>query len=125
MAQYVELAEVYASEVKGGAILLAEPNAGKPKLVDGQTVYNVSAEDFAAAAESDENPASEAVKAALASLSASAREVMYLRFYDGMSYEHISAVRGISEQAINGRLRRAKRKLADYLSREGFGDVRL
>jgi DNA-directed RNA polymerase specialized sigma24 family protein len=47
------------------------------------------------------------------------------RFYDGMSYEQISAVLGISEQAINGRLRRAKRKMADYLRRNGFGEVRL
>jgi 5-methyltetrahydrofolate--homocysteine methyltransferase len=32
-------------------LLLAEPNAGKPELVDGRTVYKVSPEDFAAAAE--------------------------------------------------------------------------
>jgi len=32
---------------------------------------------------------------------------------------------GISEQAINGRLRRAKKKMADYLQRNGFGEVRL
>jgi 5-methyltetrahydrofolate--homocysteine methyltransferase len=31
--------------------ILAEPNAGKPELVDGRTVYKVSPEDFAAAAE--------------------------------------------------------------------------
>ncbi|MBL7153841.1 MAG: sigma-70 family RNA polymerase sigma factor [Phycisphaerae bacterium] len=79
----------------------------------------------ARAAESRENAASEAVKEALGRLSASAREVVYLRFYDGMSYEHISAILGISEQAINGRLRRAKRKLAEHLRREGFGEVRL
>jgi DNA-directed RNA polymerase specialized sigma24 family protein len=40
-----------------------------------------------------------------------------------MSYEQISAVLGISEQAINGRLRRAKKKMADYLRRNGFGEV--
>jgi 5-methyltetrahydrofolate--homocysteine methyltransferase len=32
-------------------LLLAEPNAGKPELVDGRAVYKVSPEDFAAAAE--------------------------------------------------------------------------
>jgi 5-methyltetrahydrofolate--homocysteine methyltransferase len=32
-------------------LLLAEPNAGKPELVDGRTVYKVTPEDFAAAAE--------------------------------------------------------------------------
>jgi len=30
---------------------------------------------------------------------------------------------GISEQAINGRLRRAKRKMADYLRHNGFDEV--
>ena len=52
-----------------------------------------------------------------------AREVIYLRFYDGLSYERISEVLGMSEQAINGRLRRAKRKLAGLLRREGFDEV--
>jgi RNA polymerase sigma-70 factor (ECF subfamily) len=69
--------------------------------------------------------AGEAVKKALGQLSAEAKEVIYLRFYDGLSYEQISAVLGISEQAINGRLRRAKRQLAQYLRRDGFGEVDL
>jgi RNA polymerase sigma-70 factor (ECF subfamily) len=69
--------------------------------------------------------AGEAVKVALYRLSAEAREVIYLRFYDGLSYEQISAVLGISEQAINGRLRRAKRQLAQYLRRDGFDEVDL
>lgn len=75
------------------------------------------------AAEPREESVNETVKEALSKLSASAREVIFLRYYDGMSYEQISAVLGISEQAINGRLRRAKRKLADYLRRKGFGKV--
>jgi RNA polymerase sigma-70 factor (ECF subfamily) len=62
----------------------------------------------------------EAVKEALGKLSASAREVIFLRYYDGMSYEQISAVLGISEQAINGRLRRAKKKLANHLRHKGL-----
>jgi RNA polymerase sigma-70 factor (ECF subfamily) len=69
--------------------------------------------------------AGEAVKKALSRLPAEAREVVYLRFYDGLSYEQISAALGISEQAINGRLRRAKRKLAQYLRRDGFDEVYL
>ena len=67
----------------------------------------------------------EAVRAAMEKLSDVSREVIYLRFYDGLSYDRISAVLGISEQAINGRLRRAKRKLAGHLRRAGFGEVRL
>ena len=54
-----------------------------------------------------------------------AREVIFLRFYDGLSYDQISTVLGISEQAINGRLRRAKKKLAQYLRRNGLGEVDL
>ena len=73
------------------------------------------------AAQPHEESANEAVKEALGRLSASVREVIFLRYYDGMSYEQISAVLGISQQAINGRLRRAKKKLADYLRRKGFG----
>jgi DNA-directed RNA polymerase specialized sigma24 family protein len=40
-----------------------------------------------------------------------------------MSYEQISAVLDISEQAINGRLRRAKKKMANYLRHSGLGEV--
>ncbi len=73
----------------------------------------------------DDDSTAETVREAISKLSASARELIFLRYYDGMSYEQISAVLGISEQAINGRLRRAKRKMADYLRRNGFGEVRL
>ena len=65
-----------------------------------------------------------AVRAALEQLSAEAREVVFLRYYDGLSYRQISAVLGISEQAINGRLRRAKKKLAEYLRDQGVDEVR-
>jgi len=77
----------------------------------------------AAAAERDDDTI-DCVRQALGKLSASAREVIFLRFYDGLSYEQMSAVLGISEQAINGRLRRAKRRLANYLRGEGFGRAR-
>jgi RNA polymerase sigma-70 factor (ECF subfamily) len=76
-----------------------------------------------AAAEPSNDEAAEVVRKAISKLSASARELVFLRFYDGMSYEQISAVLGISEQAINGRLRRAKKKMAGYLRRNGFGEV--
>ncbi len=76
-----------------------------------------------AAAKSSDDETTEAVRQAISRLPASARELIFLRFYDGMSYEQISAVLGISEQAINGRLRRAKKKMAGYLRRNGFGEV--
>ena len=77
------------------------------------------------AAESHQDGPTKAVKKAISKLSASAREVIFLRYYDGMTYEQISAVLGISTQAINGRLRRAKKKIANYLRRNGFTEVRL
>lgn len=95
-------------------------NAAKDMLrsTEGQP----SAVDFSAiAAKSDQDGSAETVREALSKLSASAREVIFLRYYDGMSYEQMAAVLGISEQAINGRLRRAKKKLAYYLRCKGFG----
>lgn len=77
------------------------------------------------AAEPREDGLVDTVKEAISELSVSAREVIFLRYYDGMTYERMSSVLGISEQAINGRLRRARKKIADYLGRNGLGGVRL
>ena len=52
--EYVELAGKYVSTVRAlsdDVLIYAEPNAGKPELVDGEAVYKVLPEDFAAAAE--------------------------------------------------------------------------
>jgi len=72
------------------------------------------------------NPAADVdtVRDAIAALPTRAREVIYLRYYDELSYEQISAVLGISGQAINGRLRRAKQAIARYLERQGRARVR-
>ena len=84
-----------------------------------------TAEDLStvAAKSGDDNSIAETGREAISKLSASARELIFLRYYDGMSYEQISSVLGISKQAINGRLRRAKKKMAGYLRRNGFGEV--
>jgi len=97
-------------------------NAAKDMARATEKLY--TAEDLSKiAAESHEGNTTEAVKEALSELSASDREVIFLRYYDGMSYEKISAVLGVSEQAINGRLRRAKKKIAGYLRHNGFVEV--
>ncbi|MCJ7778330.1 MAG: homocysteine S-methyltransferase family protein [Sedimentisphaerales bacterium] len=52
--EYVKLAEKFVSVTKTfgrKVFILAEPNAGKPELVDGRAVYKVTPEDFAIAAE--------------------------------------------------------------------------
>ena len=48
------------------------------------------------------------------------REPLILRYYDNMPYERIAALLDISIQAVNGRLSRAKRKIAKHLKRNGF-----
>ncbi len=63
--------------------------------------------------------AGQVIREAIDRLPASLREVVVLRFHNDCSYEQISAVLGLSKMAVNGRLTRAKRKLARYLRRRG------
>lgn len=67
----------------------------------------------------------EVVRRAIEQLPFRAREVIVLRYYNGLSYEEIASVLGISKPTINGRLTRAKRKMAKYLKRGGFLENRL
>lgn len=89
-----------------------------------QVVYNADGLSRLPA-ERNEPQDTEAVREAVAGLVPEAREVIYLRYYDGLTYERISKVLGISEEAINGRLRRAKGKIAEILKRSGFSEVEL
>jgi len=65
------------------------------------------------------------IRRAIEKLPDSAKELVVLRYYDGLSYEQISIVLGISKASINGRLTRAKRKMAAYLRKNGFPENRL
>jgi len=65
------------------------------------------------------------IRRAIEKLPDSAKELVVLRYYDGLSYEQISSVLGISKASINGRLTRAKRKMAAYLTKNGFPENRL
>jgi len=47
--EYVELAKAYVAAAQGRVPVFAEPNAGKPELLDGRAVYKVTPEEFAAA----------------------------------------------------------------------------
>ena len=51
------------------------------------------------------------------------REPVVLRYYDGLSYEKISHTLGISQQAVNGRLLRAKKKIEKQLKKQGITGV--
>lgn len=68
--------------------------------------------------ESNENHVQ--INSAIENLPSSMKELVVLRYYDGLSYEKISDVLGISKASINGRLTRAKRKMESYLKRNGF-----
>ena len=48
------------------------------------------------------------------------REVVYLRFYNDLTYQQMAQVLGETPESIDGRLRRAKKKIAEYLTRRGF-----
>ena len=65
------------------------------------------------------------IRRAIEQLPVSARELIVLRYYNGLSYEEINSVLGISRPTINGRLTRAKRKMAKYLKRNGFPEKQL
>ena len=62
----------------------------------------------------------DAIRQAVFKLRSAERELIVLRYYNGFSQAQISNVLDISPQAVNGRLVRAKRKIAKYLNRNGF-----
>jgi RNA polymerase sigma-70 factor (ECF subfamily) len=78
------------------------------------------AEDLPNTADDSSDDGIRAVRQALEQLPVSTKELVVLRYYDGLSYDEISSVLGISKASINGRLTRAKRKMAKYLQRDGF-----
>lgn len=71
------------------------------------------------------NENGEWIRRAIEQLPAAARELVVLRYYNNLSYDKIASVSGVSRAAINGRLARAKRKMAKYLKRNGFPEIRL
>ncbi len=62
----------------------------------------------------------DAIRQAVWKLRPADRELIVMRYYNGFSQAQISNVLDISPQAVNGRLVRAKRKIAKYLKRSGF-----
>jgi RNA polymerase sigma-70 factor (ECF subfamily) len=66
-----------------------------------------------------------AVKSIISKLPLKAREVIFLRFYNKLTYQEISNVLGISQEAVNGRLRRAKKLIIKKLGRCNSAEVEL
>ena len=45
------------------------------------------------------------------------RDIILLRYYNGMTYEQIAGLLGVSEEAVNGKLRRARNTIRQELQR--------
>jgi RNA polymerase sigma-70 factor, ECF subfamily len=69
------------------------------------------------------NEAGEAIKDAIRLLRPKYREPIVLRYYDNLSYQQISNILGISQTAVNGRIIRAKQKIARQLKSVGLTEV--
>jgi len=67
----------------------------------------------------EEGP-SEILTEALQQLPPRLREVVFLRFYNEWSYEKMSQVLGATPESVDGRLRRAKKRIAAFLKARGF-----
>ncbi len=86
----------------------------------------ISTDDLSQIAEDDKHDeSSRLVRRAIRQLPASAKELIVLRYYNNLSYGEISSVLGISKATINGRLTRAKQKLAKHLKYNGFPENQL
>jgi len=84
--------------------------------------FNISSAISANPAVNSDNASGrrETIRRAVWSLRDAERELIVLRYFDGFSQARISEVLGLSPQAVNGRLVRAKRKIQKYLKRNGF-----
>jgi RNA polymerase sigma-70 factor (ECF subfamily) len=86
----------------------------------------ISTDDFSqTACNNDHDDSKRLIRRAIEKLPASAKELIVLRYYNGLSYEEIGSVLGISGPTINGRLKRAKRKMSYYLKHNGFPENQL
>jgi RNA polymerase sigma-70 factor (ECF subfamily) len=79
----------------------------------------LNAQGSAKNADSEQHRA-DAIHQAVWQLRPNERELIVLRYYDNLPYEKIAQVLDISPQAVNGRLVRAKRKIAKFLKRNGL-----
>lgn len=87
----------------------------------------LTSQDTIEAPKTGENPDNDQkyqiVRKAIANLPDTDREIIILRFYNALSYEQISEHLGISKGAINGRIKRAKQKIADHLQHNNYPEI--
>ena len=92
--------------------------AAKAKRIKTEDLLNT-------AQKNNDNENVQAIRRAIEQLPAPAKELVVLRYYNNLSYEQIGSILGISRGTINGRILRAKRKMAAYLRKNGFPENRL
>jgi len=78
-------------------------------------------QEVAQAGEPEQEEQRDAVRRAVWQLPDAERELVVMRYFNGFSQARISQVLDLTPAAVNGRLTRAKRKIAELLERAGFG----
>lgn len=81
--------------------------------------------DSATQEQNEQDGSIEAIKKIIAGLPVKLKEVIYLRYYNQMSYQDISNMLGVTREAVNGRIRRAKKIIAKELHHRGVTEVDL
>jgi RNA polymerase sigma-70 factor (ECF subfamily) len=65
----------------------------------------------------DESDTVAVVREIVGQLEPEARDIVYLRYYNQLTYDQIARMLGISEEAVNGKLRRARARIRHELQR--------
>ncbi len=65
----------------------------------------------------DESSTVAAVREIVRQLRPEIRDIVFLRYYNQMTYDQIGRMLGLSEEAVNGKLRRARAKIRHELQR--------
>jgi RNA polymerase sigma-70 factor (ECF subfamily) len=89
-------------------------------VVSERSRHRKMAESLAASGADGDGDEKAMLTKAVQSLPEHLRQIVYLRYYNAMTYERMSNVLGLSPQAINGRLRRARRQIAKSMKANGF-----
>jgi len=71
----------------------------------------------------NENDPVAIVREILLRLEPQMRDILYLRYYSQMGYGRIAQMLGISEEAVNGRLRRARDRIRHELQRRASTEI--
>jgi RNA polymerase sigma-70 factor (ECF subfamily) len=104
----------------GGMASLGDPNHGNSRL-DARYKGETPSPREEPLGQVEQLEQWNAVRQAVWQLPTEERELIVMRYFDGFSQARISQVLDLTPAAVNGRLTRAKRKIAESLERSGFG----